>query len=191
MDLDALERAIRAIDGKPFVAYGFTYILYQAHCEILDSGVTLPPAHGESVVLHSGGWKRLTSIAVDKRTMNETVSGVWGLDPSQVIDFYGTIEQVGVPYPDCENGYKHAPYWADVIIRRADTLEVAPVGETGLIQLISALPLSAPNQSVLTEDLGTIVLEDGCSCGRRGKAFVFQGRAPKAETRGCSDVGRN
>lgn len=191
LDFEALGRAIEAVGEKPFVAYGFTFILYQSHRELIESRFGLPPAHDESVILHSGGWKRLTNIAVDKQSFNETVAGVWDLAPSRVIDFYGTIEQVGVPYPDCEQGYKHAPYWADVIMRRADTLEAAKVGETGLIQLLSALPLSAPNHSVLTEDLGKIVLEDGCSCGRRGKAFVFQGRAPKAETRGCSDVGRH
>jgi hypothetical protein len=41
---------------------------------------------------------------------------------------------------------------------------------------------------VLTEDMGEIVVTDGCACGRRGKAFVFRGRAPRAEVRGCSDV---
>ncbi len=93
-----------------------------------------------------------------------------------------------MPYPDCRAGNKHVPYWADVIIRRADTLEPAGVGEVGLIQLLNCLPLGAPNHSVLTEDLGELVLEDGCACGRRGRAFVFRGRAPRAEVRGCSDT---
>jgi hypothetical protein len=82
------------------------------------------------------------------------------------------------------------PYWAEIIVRRQDTLTPASVGETGLLQLLNCLPLSAPNHSVLTEDLGVIELLDGCQCGRRGKAFVFQGRAPRSELRGCSDVAR-
>ncbi len=106
----------------------------------------------------------------------------------RVVDFYGLVEQVGVLYPDCAAGHKHVPYWADIVIRRADSLDPAGVGETGLIQLVNCLPLSAPNHSVLTEDLGELVTADGCACGRRGKAFVFKGRAPAAEVRGCSDV---
>jgi hypothetical protein len=191
VDPDALDRALEEIGERSFVAYGFTYILYQAHQWLAQHHVALPPAHPDSLFMHSGGWKKLIDLAVDKSTFNQTVSGVWGLESHRVVDFYGAIEQVGVPYPDCSEGYKHVPYWADVVIRSADTLAALSVGETGLIQLLSCLPLSAPNHSVLTEDLGELVLLDGCPCGRRGKAFVFRGRAPKSEVRGCSDVGRN
>jgi hypothetical protein len=188
IDRRALERAVDDIAGRPFIAYGFTWILYQAHLAL--AGSPLSRAHPESVFMHSGGWKKLTDIAVDKTRFNATVAAPWGLPDGRVIDFYGTVEQVGMAYPDCIAGLKHVPYWADVIIRRADSLEPAPVGESGLIQLVSCLPLAAPNHSVLTEDLGRIVLADHCRCGRRGRAFVFEGRAPKSELRGCSDVVR-
>ena len=151
-----------------------------------------PPApNARSVLLHSGGWKRLIDRAVDKPTFNRTIAGVWGMQPGQVIDFYGAVEQVGLLYPDCPAGYKHVPYWADVILRDRDTLApLTEAGQTGLMQLVNCLPLAAPNHSVLTEDLGLVERFDGCACGRRGKAFVFRGRAPKSEIRGCSDVGR-
>lgn len=185
VDHDALNAALQDIDGEPFVAYGFTYLLYQAHEDISDL-----QAHPESCLLHSGGWKKLVDLAVDKTTFNKHVAQSWGLEPERVIDFYGTVEQVGMAYPDCSAGLKHAPYWADVIVRRTDTLEPAEIGEPGLIQLVSCLPLSAPNHSVLTEDLGVIHTVDDCACGRKGKAFEFLGRAPKSEVRGCSDVVR-
>ncbi|MGE0486825.1 MAG: acyl-protein synthetase [Gammaproteobacteria bacterium] len=189
VDFDALEAALDKVGERPFIAYGFTWILYQAHTAIAASGRAVPPARPGSVLLHSGGWKKMTALAVDKAAMNACVAGVWGLPPTAVIDFYGSVEQVGVPYPDCAEGYKHVPYWADVIIRRADDLSPCAPGERGLVQLCNALPLSAPNHNVLTEDLGELVLLDGCSCGRRDKAFLFHGRAPRAEVRGCSDVG--
>ncbi len=190
IDRDALEHAIEVIGDGPFLSYGFTYILYQAHRELAELGITLPRAHPDSRFLHSGGWKRLVALAVDKPTFNRTISEPWQLEPASVVDFYGVIEQAGVPYPDCSAGYKHAPYWAEVVIRQNDSMQPTKTGETGLIQLINCLPLSAPNHSVLTEDLGQIVLDDGCACGRRGKAFIFKGRAPRSETRGCSDVPR-
>jgi hypothetical protein len=190
VDRRALTNALTSIGGEPFIAYGFTYLLYQAQEQLQESPLTAN-AHPDSVFLHSGGWKKLMALAVDKGTFNAAIARPWGLAPANVIDFYGAVEQVGVPYPDCAQGLKHVPYWADVIIRRSDSLEPAPPGETGLLQLMNCLPLSAPNHSVLTEDMGRIVVEDGCGCGRRGKAFEFMGRAPRSEVRGCSDVPRH
>ena len=191
IDMDALNEALSEIGDEPFVGYGFTYILYQLHQELASIGLRSHKIHPDSVFLHSGGWKRLIDIAVDKPTFNQTIAGVWGLSPKQVIDFYGSVEQIGVPYPDCSEGLKHVPYWAEILIRENDSFEVADVGETGLIQLINTLPLSAPNHSVITEDLGQIVSRDKCECGRQGTGFIFKGRAPQSEARGCSDVGRS
>jgi phenylacetate-coenzyme A ligase PaaK-like adenylate-forming protein len=190
VDVDALRRALDETAGKPILCYGFTYLLYLAHRELIDAGFAYP-LHPDSLFLHSGGWKRLIDQSVEKPAFNRTIAAPWDVAPSNVIDFYGTVEQVGMLYPDCREGLKHVPYWADVVLRRPDSLEPAPAGETGLIQLVSALPLAAPNHSVLTEDLGALVAVDGCACGRRGNAFVFKGRAPKSEVRGCSDVARH
>jgi hypothetical protein len=190
IDLDALHSALAEIGSQAFVAYGFTYILYQMHQQLQERGYTPPTVHHEAVFMHSGGWKRLTDMAVDKATFNRTIAGVWGISPQHIIDFYGAVEQIGMLYPDCVAGRKHVPYWAEIIIRQQDSLAPAGVGETGLLQLLNCLPLSAPNHSVLTEDLGVIELLDGCECGRRGKAFMFRGRAPRSELRGCSDVAR-
>ena len=40
--------------------------------------------------------------------------------PQHIIDFYGTVEQIGMPYPDCAAGRKHVPYWAEIIVRQPD-----------------------------------------------------------------------
>ena len=64
-------------------------------------------------------------------------------------------------------------------------------GKEGIIQLISLIPLSYPGHSILTEDLGYIVGEDDCSCGRKGKFFKITSRIKKAELRGCSDTYSN
>jgi len=62
------------------------------------------------------------------------------------------------------------------------------VGEPGIIQTLSILPLSYPGHSLLTEDEGVIVGEDNCRCGRMGKYFQVLGRIKQAEIRGCSDT---
>ena len=79
-------------------------------------------------------------------------------------------------------------YFSEVIIRNKN-LDSCEVGEQGLIQVLSLLPLSYPGHNLLTEDLGTIHGLDGCACGRRGKYFLVEGRVEGTELRGCSDVG--
>ena len=113
---------------------------------------------------------------------------VFGCAPERVIDFYGMVENVGVIYPDCAEGNKHAPAFGEVIVRNPLTLEPVGQGETGLIQVCSVLPTSFPGHLLLTEDLAEVIALDGCPCGRRGIAFRFAGRAPKSEVRGCGNI---
>jgi len=54
--------------------------------------------------------------------------------------------------------------------------------------VVSVLPFSYPGHSLLTEDEGTLLGEDDCTCGRLGKYFRIVGRLKNAEIRGCSDT---
>lgn len=54
--------------------------------------------------------------------------------------------------------------------------------------MLSLLPRSYPGHSLLTEDMGVLLGEDDCPCGRLGKYVRVTGRVPKAEVRGCSDT---
>ena len=76
----------------------------------------------------------------------------------------------------------------DVLVRDPQTLALQPVGEPGLLQVLSALPQSYPGHSLLTEDLGVLLGEDDCPCGRPGRYFTVLGRQRGAEVRGCSDT---
>jgi hypothetical protein len=98
------------------------------------------------------------------------------------------VEQVGSVFLEGEDGYLYAPNFADVLVRDPMTFEELPTGETGVLQVLSALPHSYPGHSLLTEDLGVIRSIDASSGGRQGKAFSVLGRLPRAELRGCSDV---
>jgi hypothetical protein len=169
------------------LVYGFTFVLWNHLVKPLaEKGVTLDMPNVR--VLHSGGWKRLQQHAVTKEAFVEGVAAAFGCAGERVIDFYGMVENVGVVYPDCEHGNKHAPAFADVIIRSPLTLEAVSPGQQGLVQVCSALPTSFPGYLVLTEDVAELIDRDGCPCGRRGPSFRFIGRAPKAEVRGCGNV---
>ena len=139
-------------------------------------------------MLHSGGWKKLTAEAVDKEAFARRLAEMLGCPPERILDFYGMIEQVGTVLVDCAAGHKHAPAFADVLIRRPHTLAPADFGETGMIEVLSVLPSSYPGQALLTEDLGVLLGADDCPCGRKGTYFRFVRRIEQAEVRGCGDV---
>ncbi|MGA2515969.1 MAG: acyl-protein synthetase [Thermodesulfobacteriota bacterium] len=171
------------------LVYGFTYILWNHLVKPLledGTGLDMPDVH----IFHSGGWKRLQDEAVEKRAFNQAVARVFGCSPDRVIDFYGMVENVGIIYPDCPAGNKHVPGFGEVIVRDPLTLEPVGKGEQGIVQVCSVLPTSFPGYLLLTEDIGEVVAEDGCSCGRRGTCFRFAGRVPKAEIRGCGNIER-
>jgi phenylacetate-coenzyme A ligase PaaK-like adenylate-forming protein len=187
LDRERLELFIERHRGLGVLVYGFTYILWKYFVQpLLEEGVSvsMPDVH----ILHSGGWKRLEAEAVDKQTFNEGLARVFGASPDRVIDFYGMVENVGVIYPDCAQGNKHVPAFADVLVRDPLTLEPVQEGERGIVQVCSVLPTSFPGHLLLTEDLAEVVAYDGCRCGRRGISFRFAGRVPKAEVRGCGNI---
>jgi hypothetical protein len=169
------------------LAYGFTFVVWTQVVELLHrQGVTLDMPNVR--VLHSGGWKRLQEEAVTKDVFNRGVASVFGCSPDRVTDFYGMVENVGVVYPDCEQGNKHVPAFAELVVRNPLTLEPVAAGEQGLVQVCSVLPTSFPGFLVLTDDIAEVVNYDECSCGRRGTSFRFVGRVQKVEVRGCGNL---
>lgn len=169
------------------LVYGFTYVIWNHLVKPLRSkgiALNLPNVR----ILHSGGWKRLQQQAVTKDAFAQGVAEAFGCSSDRVIDFYGMVENVGVVYPDCEQGNKHVPAFAGVIVRDQLTLEPVAVGQRGLLQVCSVLTTSFPGFLVLTEDIAEVIHHDHCSCGRRGIAFRFVSRVPKAEVRGCGNV---
>jgi hypothetical protein len=173
--------------GGPVLVYGFTYIIWKHLVKpLVADGICLdmPEVH----ILHSGGWKRLQEEAVQKREFNEGVAQVFGCSPDCVIDFYGMVENVGIIYPDCPAGNKHVPRFGEVIVRNPLTFDPVAQGERGILQVCSILPTSFPGHLLLTEDIAEVVMYDGCPCSRRGMAFRFVGRVPKAELRGCGNI---
>jgi phenylacetate-coenzyme A ligase PaaK-like adenylate-forming protein len=171
--------------AKTIFMFGFTFIVYQHfYRELLKSSQKFDLSN--SVLIHGGGWKKLISEAVDNATFKAQLKIVCGLN--RIHDYYGMVEQTGTIHMECEAGYLHTSEYSDIIIRNPKDFSVSKNGEEGIIQLLSLLPLSYPGQSILTEDIGTIIGEDDCICGRKGKFFMINGRLKNAELRGCSDT---
>jgi phenylacetate-coenzyme A ligase PaaK-like adenylate-forming protein len=186
-DWPRIEDFFHLYGEEPILLFGFTFMVWT---RFVEEGERLGKKFqaSKAQLLHSGGWKKLIEKAVAKEEFSRRTSAVVGCGEKAILDFYGMVEQVGTVFVDCEAGNKHAPAFADVLIRRPYTLELVNVGETGIIEVISVLPTSYPGQVLITEDQGMLMGVDDCPCGRLGAYFRFTKRIEQAEARGCGDT---
>jgi len=183
LDETGLLGFLEKFGAKPFLIFGFTFMVWQYFFErIRGMGLDL----SQGTLVHSGGWKKLQERAVTNLEFRRSFEQAARL--TRIFNFYGMVEQVGSVYVEAEDGLLYPPNFADIIVRDPATMRELPPGEPGVIQVLSALPLSYPGHSILTEDLGVIHSIDGSSSDRRGKPFSVLGRIPKSELRGCSDT---
>ena len=174
--------------NEPVVIFGFTFVLYiDVVMPLRSRGLRfqLPPG---SKVIHIGGWKKLEDQRISKDRFNEVMSDAFGVSQTDVVDFYGFTEQLGVTYPDGPDGMKHTPNFAEVVVRDPATLKPVTDGQEGLLQFLTPLPYSYAGISVLTDDIGVIIGRDKAVNGWNGTSFKVVGRVAKAEVRGCGDI---
>ena len=183
LDVEGLKAFLDKFGGTRALLFGFTWLVWKHFApEMAQAGLRFDDA----ILIHSGGWKRLADEAVDNATFKARLARMTGI--GAVRNFYGMAEQVGSVFVEGEDGLLYPPWFADVIIRDPLTLQPLPPGEIGVVQVLSLLPLSYPGHSLLTEDLGVIEHIDGAAPNRHGKGLRIEGRVPKTELRGCSDV---
>ena len=184
LDINALITFCKKYENQQIFLFGFTSIIWDYFYEpLISSGVKIKIKN--AIIVHGGGWKKLFEKEIDNNTFKNKMKNICGVQ--NVFNYYGMVEQTGSIFMECEAGFLHCSNYSDVIMRR-DDFSICEYNETGLIQLISLLPVSYPGHSLLSEDLGEIIGEDNCTCGRLGKYFIVHGRVNKAELRGCSDT---
>ncbi len=189
LDVQALTDFLEKYKNQPILLFGFTFMIWQHFYKELtrlrqEQELTFDLSHG--ILIHGGGWKKLTSEAVSPKEFHERLEDVCGV--KSVHDYYGMVEQTGCIYMECEHHHLHASIFSDVITRRPLDFSEANIGEPGILQVVSTIPESYPGHSLLTEDEGVILGIDDCPCGRKGKYFKINGRLKNAEIRGCSDT---
>ncbi|MFI5494484.1 acyl-protein synthetase [Actinoplanes sp. NPDC051859] len=183
-DVAALREFLAKHGNAPFLIFGFTYLVWLHLYEVAREHA-LDLSNG--ILVHSGGWKKLVDQAVPPAEFRRRLRDDTGL--TRMHNFYGMVEQIGTVFLEGPSGGSlHCPDFADVVIRNPHTWAEQPVGEPGLIEVVSTLPTSYPGHVLLTEDLGVL---DGIDDGDwPGKRFSVLGRLPRAEARGCSDTYR-
>lgn len=182
-DEKLLEEFLDKYSGQKILIFGFTFMIWQY---LMERKLQKKYDLSKAILLHSGGWKKLTDLQVSNEIFKQLLFEQFGL--MHIYNFYGMVEQVGSVYIENSDGNLHCPNFADIIIRNPVDFSVQKIGEKGLIQVVSPLSLSYPGHSILTEDIGVQMGIDDASNGWRGKHFKILGRAKKADLRGCSDT---
>lgn len=165
--------------------FGFTFVIWNDLLDKLEEeGIRLK--FPKATLIHGGGWKKLLDLAVSNEEFKVRAKDRLGVN--KVLNYYGMAEQTGSLYFECEESYLHTTPFGYIIIRDYKDLSVSENGEVGIVQLLSVIPRSYPGHSILTEDIGLVIGDDGCKCRKPGRYFKILGRLPEAEIRGCSDV---
>ena len=155
IDIEGAGNFLARHSGEDILIFGFTFMIWQyLYKGLLNSQRSLDL--GKGILIHSGGWKKLTEEAVDNATFKTSLRKVCGLARSH--NFYGMVEQVGSVFMECEYGSLHAPNFADIVIRDPFTWHTLPFRKEGVIEVISLLPHSYPGHVLLTEDIGGLRL---------------------------------
>ena len=185
LNTGVLDAFFEKYPNQPFIIFGFTFMVWKHFYEALKE-CEKKYNMSEAWLMTGGGWKKLESEAISREEFKKEMNAVCGI--KHFLDHYGMVEQTGCIYAECEYGHLHASIYSDVIIRDYKDFSVCPIGQKGIIQVVSVLPHSYPGHSLLTEDEGMVVGEDDCPCGRKGKYIQIFGRMKNAELRGCSDT---
>jgi len=141
----------------------------------------------DSKIMLGGGWKALFSEEVSKDELFYAANRTLGIRRENFKDHFSTAEHP-IDYLSCVNNHFHVPVFSRVIIRDVRTLEPAPIGTPGLLNLVTPLLSSAPYGSILTDDLA--VMKDGCECGCGIPSPYFEliGRVGLASVRTCAQA---
>jgi phenylacetate-coenzyme A ligase PaaK-like adenylate-forming protein len=185
IDLEEIFKFLEKHKDEKILLFGFTFMIWEHfYRKLKGKGIKL--SLNDGIMIHGGGWKKLSDQEVDNDIFKALLREITGLE--KVYNYYGMVEQTGSIFMECEFGNLHASIFSDIIIRDYMDFRSLEIGKPGLIQLLSLLPGSYPGHSILSEDLGEILGVDDCPCGRLGKYFRVYGRLKNAEIRGCSDT---
>ena len=185
-DLEGVIRAILRHAASPFPTrfMGFPAYTYFTLRQMDRRGIRLRLPSGSKIML-GGGWKQFWREAVDKTVLYALAERVLGIPEEEIVESFGAAEHP-ILYCDCRNHRFHVPVYSRVLIRDVRTLEPLPMGQPGLVNLISPLIRANPLVSVLTDDLGVLHPGEECGCGTNSPTLELLGRAGMSEIRTCA-----
>ena len=185
-DIDGIVQKLNSLSRAPFPTriIGFPSYLWFGlrRMEELGLSARLPKS---SKILLAGGWKQHYAQEVDKSLLYALADRVLGVPQHQIHEFFGAVEHP-VFINACKNHHFPVPVSSRVLIRDVNTLEPLPMGQTGLLNLISPLIQATPATSVITDDLAYLTPGETCGCGIQTPCLTILGRAGLNDITTCA-----
>ncbi len=185
-DLDGAVRTLARWGRSPLpvriVAFPSYLWFGMERMEELGLSVCLPRG---SKILLAGGWKQHYAQEVDKPRLYALARKVLGVEEEHIHEFFGAVEHP-VFFNTCKKHHFHIPAYARVLIRDVRTLKPLPMGEVGLVNLITPLINATPVTSVMTDDLGCLTPGEDCGCGLSSPYLTILGRAGLNDITTCA-----
>ena len=185
-DLDGAVKRLKGLARSPFPVriVAFPSYLWFGLRQMERLGLTAKLPKGSKILL-AGGWKQHFAQEVDKRLLYALAGRVLGVGEDGIHEFFGAVEHP-VFFNSCKNHHFHVPAYSRVLIRDAGTLRPLPMGEVGLVNLITPLINAAPVTSVMTDDLGYLTPGGDCGCGLDSPYLTILGRAGLSDITTCA-----
>ena len=184
-----LDRVIRDLDRyakSPFPTriIGFPSYLWFGLQRMEELGIRLKLRPGSKILL-GGGWKQHYSQEVEKPRLYALAKKVLGIEEENIHESFGAVEHP-IFYNTCPRHHFHIPAYSRVIIRDVETLEPLPMGQVGLVNLITPLIKATPVTSVMTDDLGYLTPGEACGCGIHTPYLTILGRVGLNDITTCA-----
>ena len=176
IDYNSLNDFLHKYGNEKFFIFGFTSVVFENLIKKLSNKL-LKFSFKNGILLHGGGWKKMEAIKVSNKIFKERL--LKKIKLKNIYNYYGLVEQTGSIFIECGKcGCFITSIFSDILIRDKH-FNILKNGKKGIIQLFSLLPTSYPGHSILTEDIGEIINEDGCKCGTKGKCFFSARKGSK------------
>jgi len=185
-DLDRVIRDLEEYAKSPFPTriIGFPSYLWFGLQRMEELGVRLKLRPGSKILL-GGGWKQHYSQEVEKSRLYDLAHRVLGITEENIHESFGAVEHP-IFYNTCPRHHFHIPAYSRVIIRDVNTLEPLPMGQVGLVNLITPLIKATPVTSVMTDDLGYLSPGENCGCGISTPYLTILGRVGLNDITTCA-----
>ena len=185
-DLEGAARELERLSRSrlPTRIIGFPSYLWFGLKEMERLALRVRLPRGSKILL-AGGWKQHYAQEVDKSRLYALVQDILGIPEEEIHELFGAVEHP-IFYNSCPRHHFHIPIYARVLIRDVETLEPLPMGQAGLVNLISPLINATPVTSVMTDDLGYLTPGEDCGCGISSPYLTILGRVGARDIQTCA-----
>ncbi|MGC4059461.1 MAG: hypothetical protein QM749_00835 [Aquabacterium sp.] len=138
----------------------------------------------DSLIVAIGGWKRRSGERIARDTFDALLSEAFQVPTTQVRDTFNMVELNSVMV-ECAHKQLHVPPWLYIRARDPGSFDTLASGQSGVLSYLDPTAQSYPG-FLLSDDLGNVVENHACACGRTSDVLHIERRLNTVESRGCA-----